>query len=41
MKILIISRRAKELIKTITLAWYGIGEVWELDETDKELIGRN
>jgi len=33
--------KAKNLIKAITLAWYGIGEIWELDETDTEIIGRN
>ena len=33
--------KAKELKKEITFAWLGIGTVWELDETDKELIGRN
>ncbi len=33
--------KAKDLIKEITFAWYGIGEVWELDETDTEIIGRN
>ncbi len=35
------SCKAKDLIKTIILAWYGIGEKWELDETDTEIIGRN
>ncbi len=30
--------KAKNLIKEITFAWYGIGEKWELDETDIELI---
>jgi len=33
--------KAKDLIKTITFAWYGIGDIWELDETDTEIIGRN
>lgn len=33
--------KAKDLKKAITLAWYGIGQEWELDETDTELIGRN
>lgn len=33
--------KAKDLIKEITFRWYGIGEKWELDETDKEIIGKN
>ena len=33
--------KAKDLIKTITFAWYGIGKEWELDQTDKDLIGLN
>ena len=33
--------KAKELKKEITFAWLGIGAVWELDETNKELMGRN
>jgi len=33
--------KAKDLKKTITFAWYGIGRIWELDETDIEIIGRN
>jgi hypothetical protein len=33
--------KAKDLKKEITFAWYGIGEKWELDTTDKEIIGRN
>jgi len=37
--------KAKDLIKTITKEWilkeHGIGPVWELDETGKEIIGRN
>ena len=32
---------AKDLVKEITFRWYQIGEKWELDETDTELIGRN
>jgi hypothetical protein len=32
---------AKNLIKEISFAWYGLGEKWELDETDTEIIGRN
>jgi len=30
--------KAKDLIKEITFAWYGIGKIWTLDETDTELI---
>lgn len=30
--------KAKDLIKEITFRWYQIGGVWELDETDSELI---
>ncbi len=37
MKILVICK-AKDLIKEITFRWYGIGEIWEFDETDTELI---
>jgi len=37
--------KAKDLIKEITKAWvfyeHGIGEVWTLDTTDKEIIGVN
>lgn len=33
--------KAKDLIKTITLAWYHIGRVWELDPTDTELFSKN
>ena len=33
--------KAKNLIKEISLRWYGIGEIWTFDETDIELIGRN
>ena len=37
--------KTKDLIKAITkeLVFYehGIGPVWELDETDTEIIGRN
>jgi len=37
--------RAKDLIKTITKEWifheHGIGKVWELDEMDTEIVGRN
>jgi hypothetical protein len=37
--------KAKDLTKEITKAWLfyerGIGPVWTLDETDKEIIGRN
>lgn len=37
--------KARDLIKEITKAWVfherGIGEVWTLDETDKEILGRN
>lgn len=33
--------KAKDLKREITFAWYGIGKVWVLDETDIELIGRN
>ena len=33
--------KAKDLIKIITFAWYGIGEIWKFDETDTEIIGRN
>ena len=44
MRLLVICK-AKDLIKAITKAWvfkeHGIGSVWELDETDTEIIGRN
>ena len=30
--------KAKDLIKEITFRWYQIGEIWELDETDTEII---
>ena len=33
--------KAGELKKEIMFAWAGIGPVWELDQTDKELMGRN
>jgi len=33
--------KAKDLNREITFHWYGIGPVWTLDETDKEIIGRN
>jgi len=33
--------KAKDLIKTITLAWYGIGKEWELDTTDTELFSNS
>jgi len=33
--------RANDLIKEITFRWYGIGQKWEFDETDIEIIGRN
>jgi hypothetical protein len=33
--------KAKDLIREITFRWYSIGQVWELDLTDTELIGRN
>ena len=33
--------KAKDLIKEITFRWYGIGGEWELDTTDKEIIGKN
>jgi len=39
--ILRISGKAKDLIKNITLAWYGIGREWQLDETDQEIISKN
>ena len=35
------SCKAKDLIKEITFRWYGIGEVWTLDETDHEIISLN
>ena len=40
MRIIIICK-AKDLKREITLAWHGIGKVWTLDETDKEIIGKN
>ena len=37
--------KAKDLTKAITKEWvfheHGIGQIWELDETDTEIIGRN
>jgi len=33
--------KAKDLIKTITFAWYGIGREWELDGTDTDLFSKN
>jgi len=33
--------KARDLKKAIAFAWFGIGEPWELDETDTEVIGRN
>ena len=33
--------KAKDLIKAITFAWYGIGREWQLDETDHEIISEN
>ena len=33
--------KAKDLLLAIALAWHGIGGVWQFDETDVELIGRN
>lgn len=33
--------KARDLIKSITFAWYGIGKVYQIDETDTELFGRN
>ena len=37
--------KAKDLIKSITKEWvfheHGIGQIWELDETDTEILGRN
>lgn len=33
--------KARDLIKAITFAWYGIGEEWFFDETDIELISWN
>jgi hypothetical protein len=33
--------KAKDLIKEITFRWYHIGDKWQIDETDTELIGRN
>uniref|UniRef100_A0A6M3JWD4 Uncharacterized protein n=1 Tax=viral metagenome TaxID=1070528 RepID=A0A6M3JWD4_9ZZZZ len=37
--------KAKDLIKAITKAWilneHGIGQVWELDPTDSEIISLN
>ena len=33
--------KAKDLIKEITFRWYKIGEIWKLDETDKEIISKN
>ncbi len=33
--------KAKDLIKEITFRWHGIGQKWELDETDTGIIGKN
>jgi len=33
--------KAKDLKMEITFAWHGIGKVWKLDTTDKEIIGVN
>jgi len=33
--------KAKDLITEITFRWCGIGEVWTLDLTDKELFSKN
>lgn len=33
--------KAKDLKREIAFRWYGIGERWELDTTDKEIIGVN
>ena len=33
--------KAKHLVREITFRWHGIGQVWELDLTDTEPIGRN
>ncbi len=33
--------KVKVLIKEITFRWHGIGQKWELDETDTEIIGKN
>jgi len=41
MEFIVGSCKAKDLIKTITLAWLGIGRKWALDETDIELISKN
>ena len=30
--------KAKNLIREITFRWYQIGDIWELDETDAEII---
>ena len=30
--------KAKDMVKEITFAWYGIGGVWMLDGTDSELL---
>ena len=41
MEFIVGSCKAKDLIKTITLAWHGIGRKWVLDETDVELFSKN
>ena len=33
--------KAKDIIKEITFRWLGIGEVWEIDMTDPEIISKN
>ena len=33
--------KAKDLIKSITFAWYNIGKEWRLDEKDIELFSLN
>ena len=33
--------KAKDLTKEITFRWHSIGEVWEIDETDPEIISKN
>ncbi len=33
--------KAKNLKREITFRWLGIGQEWELDETDTELLSLN
>lgn len=30
--------KAKDLVKEITFAWYGIGDIWVLDDTDAGIL---